>query len=74
MTLRTLRQRKGYTQRELAGLCGMPLRTVQQYEYGKRDINGARLKTLCTLALALDCKVYDLLTDEETKIKLKRTV
>lgn len=36
------------------------------YEQGAKDLNGAKLATLLKLCLALDCKLGDILTDEET--------
>lgn len=71
--LKEIRRAAGYTQVGFARHCNIPLRTIQEYEYQKRNINGAKLETLCTMALALDCKVYDLLTDEDTKEMLKQT-
>lgn len=74
MSLKKQREKKGYTQQELAALAGTKLVTIQMYEYGRRNINGAKLDMLCKLALALDCKIYDILDDEALKIKLKKTV
>ena len=71
--LKMLRLKAGYSQVGFARHCGIPLRTLQEYEYGNRDINGAKLETLCIMATVLGCKVYDLLTDEETKELLKQT-
>ena len=42
------------------------MRTLQCYEQGAKDLNGAKLATLLKLCLALDCKLGDILTDEET--------
>lgn len=74
MTLQTQRKKAKLSQSELAAISGVKLRTIQQYEVGQRDINGAKLNTICTLALALNCSVYDILDDEQLKIKLKKTV
>ena len=74
MNLKKFRIEKGYTQKELALISGVPLRTVQQYENKARNIDGASLKTLTSLALALDVKFHDLLEDEDLKTKVKLTV
>lgn len=74
MTLKEKREARGYTQNELAAASGVKLRTIQQYECGQRDINGARLDTLCTLAIALNCKVYEIIDNEQLKTKLKMTI
>ena len=74
MTLQEKRKKKGLSQSELAAVSGVKLRAIQVYEIGQRDINGAKLDTLCKLALALDCKVVDLLTDDALKIRLNKTV
>ena len=41
------------TQREVATAAGMPLRTYQALEQGKRDINRAQAITVLQLAVAL---------------------
>lgn len=74
MTLQEQRKKAGLSQSELAAVSGVKLRTIQTYEIGNRDINSARLDTLCKLALAMNCTLYDILTDDQLKIKLKKTV
>lgn len=74
MTLQDMRKKANLSQSELAAVSGVKLRTIQTYEIGHRDINGAKLDTLCKLALAMNCTIYDILTDEQLKIKLKKTV
>lgn len=74
MTLQEQRKKANLSQSELAAVSGIKLRTIQQYENGQRNINKAKLDTLCTLALACRCKVYDLIEDEQLKVKLKKTV
>lgn len=74
MTLQEQRKKAGLSQSELAAVSGVKLRAIQTYEIGNRDINGARLDTLCKLALAMNCTLYDILTDDQLKIKLKKTV
>lgn len=74
MTLQTMRKKANLSQSELAAVSGVKLRAIQTYEIEQRNINHAKLETLCKLALALNCTLYDLLTDEQLKVKLKKTV
>lgn len=74
MTLQEQRKKAGLSQSELAAISSVKLRAIQTYEIGNRDINNARLDTLCKLALAMNCTLYDILTDDQLKIKLKKTV
>ena len=39
---------------------------LQNYEQGVRDLNGAKLLTLLKLCNALECKLADIITDEDT--------
>ncbi len=59
--LKLRRQNTGLTQRELAELAGVPVRTIQQYEQRQKNINKAQAEYLVTLAQALYCEVTDLL-------------
>lgn len=71
MTLQQVRKLKGLSQSQLANKAGVNVRTLQFYEQGVKDINGAKLKTLLSLAMALDCEVADIVTDEKLKDKIK---
>ena len=59
--LKRLRRQAGLTQRELAEKSGVSLRTIQQYEQRKKNINKAQIDTLIPLSMALYCDVRDLL-------------
>jgi DNA-binding XRE family transcriptional regulator len=59
--LQEQRKKCGYSQRELADMSGVNLRTLQQYELGSKDINKAQAQTVMALANALGCKIEDLL-------------
>lgn len=59
--LKTLRQRAGLSQRELAERSSVPLRTIQQYEQRQKQINKAQAEYLAMLAKALHCDMEDLL-------------
>lgn len=73
MTLYEMRKKKGYSRGKLSDITGIAAQTIQHYEIGYRNVNGAKLDTLCSLALALDCKIEDILTDESLKSKFRRT-
>lgn len=66
MSLRTFRKKEKLTKTQLSDLTGISMRTIDDYETGKRDINGAKIKTLLKLCKALSCRLEDILTDEET--------
>ena len=59
--LKRLRRQAGLSQRELAEKSGISLRTIQQYEQRKKNINKAQIETLIPLSMALYCEVRDLL-------------
>ena len=59
--LKRLRRQTGITQRELAEKSGVSLRTIQQYEQRKKNINKAQIDTLIPMTMALYCEVRDLL-------------
>lgn len=66
MSLRSFRKKEKLTKTQLSDLAGISMRTIDDYETGKRDINGAKVKTLLKLCKALSCRLEDILTDEET--------
>lgn len=51
----------GLSQRKLAQLSGIPLRTIQQYEQCQKNINRAATEHIVTLAKVLYCDVEDLI-------------
>ena len=59
--LKTIRKNAGLSQNELAELSGVPLRTIQQYEQRKKNINNAKAVYLIMLAKALVCNVDNLI-------------
>lgn len=64
--LKETRKKTGLSQKEVSQRSGISLKTIQHYEQGERDINGANLKTLLKLCDVLNCRLEDLLTDTET--------
>lgn len=70
--LKDIRVRKGYSQSELSDMSSVNMRMIQHYEQGFKDINNAKLDTLLSLSIALDCRISDLLTSEELRTKCER--
>lgn len=63
--LKLLRQNAGLSQRELAELSGVPIRTIQQYEQRRKSINKAQAEYLIMLSQALCCAAEDLIEKVE---------
>lgn len=69
--LQQRRQAAGLSQSQLAKLAGVGVRVYQNYEQGVRDISKAQLSTLLRICKALNCKLSDVVTDQETAELLK---
>jgi transcriptional regulator with XRE-family HTH domain len=69
--LQELRLSSGLSQAQLAGKASLKVRTLQNYEQGGRNLDGAKLETLLKLCIAMDCKLIDLIEDEHCKELLK---
>lgn len=63
--LKQFRQKAELSQKQLAELSGVPLRTIQQYEQRQKSINKARVEYLVMLARVLYCSVEDLIEKTE---------
>lgn len=63
--LKLLRKKAGLSQRELSELSGVPLRTIQQYEQRRKNINKAQAEYLMMLSKALCCGCEDLIEKVE---------
>ncbi len=59
--LKRIRMDRGLSQKELATLTSIPLRTIQQYEQRQKNINKAQANYVISLAQALNCSVRDIL-------------
>ena len=59
--LKYYRQRAGLTQKQLADSAGISLRTLQDYEQGRKPLDKAAASTVLILATALGCKMEDLI-------------
>lgn len=66
MGLKEERNKKGYSVHKLSILSNISQRTLESFEGKYRSINTCKLKTLCKIALTLDCSILDLLDDAET--------
>lgn len=69
--LQRLRKEAGLSQSQLAAATGIKVQVLQQYEQGTRDLNGAKLPTLLKICNALECRLADIITNEETLTLLK---
>lgn len=59
--LKRRRINAGLKQRELAEAADISIKTLQDYEGGRKDINGAAAATVKRIARALGCMVEDLI-------------
>ena len=63
--LQEIRKSRNLSQAKLAAEAAVNPRIIPEYESGKRDINGAKLKTLLKLCIVLKCDLADILEDPE---------
>ncbi|MEE1314560.1 MAG: helix-turn-helix transcriptional regulator [Faecalimonas sp.] len=59
--LKVRRKEAGYSQKELAELSGVPVRTIQQYEQRQKNINKAQVEYLVRLSKTLCCEIEGLI-------------
>ena len=59
--LKIARIKNGLSQSQLAKACGIPLRTIQQYEQRQKDLSRARAEYLIALSRVLGCDPASLL-------------
>lgn len=69
--LQKVRVEAGLSQQALSDESGVTKRMIECYEQKYRNIDGAKLQTLCDLAVALNCKIEDILESEELIEKYK---
>lgn len=62
--LQEYRKRAGMSQPQLAEKVGISHRTLQDYEQGRKPLEGARAITVLTMARILGCTVEDLIDPE----------
>ena len=56
-----LRIYAGLTQKELAEKTGIPLRSIQQYEQGQKELSHARADVVVRLSKAMYCRIEDII-------------
>lgn len=59
--LKHYREKAKLSQSQLAEKAGISFRTLQDYEQGRKPLEGARAITVLTLARILGCTVEDLI-------------
>lgn len=65
MKLKELRRARGFSQIQLAEKTGLNVRTIQHYEQGSKNFDHARIDTILRVCIALDCKLEDILENQE---------
>lgn len=70
--IKELRLKAGLTQKELAEKSGMDIKVLMAYESGKRNLDNAKLETILNLCIALQCRLEDIIEDENIKEKIGR--
>ena len=63
--LKRKRLAAGLSQSRLADMAGVPVRTIQQYEQGQKDINKARAEYVIALSHELYCDPQALLENDK---------
>lgn len=71
--LRAIRKARGLSVKELAEISGVKARSIGKYENGEHRVEGAKIETLAKLAIALGCRITDLIDDEELVKLIKKT-
>lgn len=74
MKLQEARKRMCLSQSELSYISGVNLRTLQDYEIGRRKIDSASIDTLVSLAEALRVPFYELLEVTELVNKIQENI
>ena len=61
MSLKEEREKRGFSQSELAKRSGVNVRLIQDYEQGHKNINRAAVETVLDLSEALDVSIYKII-------------
>ena len=70
MGLKELRKERNITQKDLAQMCGINFRSLQDYEQGHKKLMSANGDVLLRLSTALGCSITDLLLEDIQGAKL----
>lgn len=63
--LQQLRIKKNMSQSALAEKSGVSVRTLQEYEQGRRNLNKSPFEIVYKLAKALECDIVELYNEEK---------
>lgn len=63
--LKEMRQSRGLSQSQLAEKTGINVRTIQHYEQGSKNFDHARIDTIIKVCIALNCKLEDIIENQE---------
>lgn len=74
MKLQDIRKRSGLSQSELSHRSGVKLRTIQEYENGRRQIDNAHVDTLISIAEVLEVPFYELMEDAQRKNNIQENI
>ena len=67
-----MRQAADLSQSQLAEKAGINVRTLQHYEQGSKLFDHARIDTILKICLALNCKLDDIIENQEYIDLIKR--
>ena len=70
--LKSMRESRGLSQAQLAEKAGLQVRTLQNYEQGILNFDGCKIDKIFAVALALNCDVEDILTDENVIATIRK--
>lgn len=70
--LKSIRTKRNITQYDLAVKCNISLSTLKAYEQGLKPVDGSKIRTLAILANALNCRIEDLIDDQDTKQLIRK--
>lgn len=65
MKLKEKRIEAGLSQSQLAEKTGLNVRTIQHYEQGSKVFDHARIDTILKVCIALNCKLEDIIDNQE---------
>lgn len=71
MALKTMRKRANLTQKQLSEVTGISYFTIIAYERNGRNIEGCKLANLVKICKVLNCKLSDIVDDEELAKELR---
>lgn len=72
--LQEIRKRVGLSQAELSKRSGIKLQTIQGYELGRRQTDGAHVDSLVSMADALGVPFYEIIEDDALAEKIKQNI